>query len=116
MCFLAMDQYAVMLADVLEDARLARGPGEVGTALEAGLLPILAPYRWLRREDPLPHDASVTSDSVSAWIARRLGAGKLVLVKSAPDRAGVDDYFEEAAAGLEREIVVPGADGWSRIA
>ena len=58
---------------------------------------------------PLPHRWSVTSDSIAARIAGILGAGELVLLKSAdpPTRAPhqppyVDGYFAKAAEGLNR--------------
>ncbi|MFA5237120.1 MAG: uridylate kinase, partial [Methanoregula sp.] len=40
---------------------------------------VLLPYCALRRYDPLPHSWDVTSDTISAWIAGRLGADLLVL-------------------------------------
>ncbi len=116
MSILAMDQYAALLTDVLETAQLVDSPRAIDRALVARRLPVLAPWRWLAREDPLPHSATVTADSIAAWVARRLGIARLVLLKSAPDRCGVDDYFPVAAAGLEYEILVPVASGWRRIA
>ena len=38
-------------------------------ALSAGHVPVLAPSRWLREADPLPHAWTVTSDSIAAWVA-----------------------------------------------
>lgn len=115
MAVLAMDQYGLALGRLLEDARTITDPDGIGPALGAKRLPILMPFRWLRREDPLPHGPAVTSDSIAAWVARRLGAPKLILVKSAPDRAGVDGYFPTASAGLDVEVMVPDAGGWRRI-
>ena len=56
-------------------------PPEIYAALDAGLLPVLAPYRWLRAADPLPHSWSATSDSVAAWVAGAVGAKRVVLIK-----------------------------------
>ena len=60
-------------------------------------LPVLAPSRWLRDADPLPHSWDVTSDSIAAWVAGEVGARRLVLVKppGAGDQA-VDPYFHRA--------------------
>ena len=59
------------------------------------MVPILAPYRWLYETDPLPHSWEITSDSISAWVASRVGSERLVLVKpplaSGPDI--VDRFF-----------------------
>ena len=71
-------------------------------------LPVLAPYRWLRDADPLPHSWDVTSDSIAAWVAGAVGARRLVLVKP-PGAAGgdlVDAYFSRALpAEVTAEIV-----------
>ena len=84
MAILAMDQYAYLLAHLAGEARLVRGP----EAIAAGRLNVLAPSGWLCAADPLPHSWQVTSDSIAAWVARRLGAKMLVLVKD------VDGLFD----------------------
>jgi aspartokinase-like uncharacterized kinase len=68
----------------------------------------LAPYRWLRDADPLPHSWAVTSDSIAAWIAKELNARRLVLVKPATGmiEAMVDEHFTtERAPSYETRIV-----------
>ncbi len=123
MAILAMDQHAHLLAGLQPAARLVTGPDEVARVLAEGLLPVLCPFRWLRAVDPLPHGWHVTSDSIAAWVAARLSARRLALLKSlegvpgtsgdvvaeAPLRAAtlagiVDEYFERA---LE-----PGVECW----
>lgn len=117
MAILGMDQYAYVLADVLARAVIVRRPAEIAAALGEGRLPVLAPSEWMREEDPLPHAWSVTGDSIAAWVAGQLGARKLILLKSAADRAAVDRYFPSALPpGLECEIVAPDSAGWRRIA
>jgi hypothetical protein len=81
MAVLGMDQYAQLLATWLERAAIADTPSEIGMALDRGQVPVLAPSRWLRAENPLPHTWDVTSDSIAAWVAGRTGAYRLVLVK-----------------------------------
>lgn len=95
MAILAMDQYAHVIASRLQNASLILEASGIAPVLDRGLIPVLAPYQWLRDADPLPHSWNVTSDSISAWIAGQVGAARLVLVKppgaSGPDL--VDDYF-----------------------
>ena len=106
MAVLAIDQLAYVLAERIAGARLVAGPDEIMPALADGALPVLAPSRWLREADPLPHAWSVTSDSIAAWVAGSLGARRLVLVKPPGVRAAdvgdvVDAYFSRALpAGL----------------
>ena len=98
MAVLAMDQYAQVVASRLVRGVVAHEPAAVLGAAAAGLIPVLAPYQWLRRGDPLPHSWAVTSDSIAAWLAGQLGAGRLVLVKP-PGASGanvVDAYFSRA--------------------
>jgi len=83
MAVLGMDQYAHALAEHTAGAVLVEQLPEIHAALDAGLVPILAPYRWLRAADPLPHSWSATSDSVAAWAAGVLGAKRVVLIKPA---------------------------------
>lgn len=42
---------------------------------------ILLPYTLMQKEDPLPHSWDVTSDTIAAWVAYRLGFN-LVIMKS----------------------------------
>jgi aspartokinase-like uncharacterized kinase len=98
MAVLAMDQFAHLIASRLGCGVLVSDANDIASALGAGRVPILAPYRWLRDTDPLPHSWDVTSDSIAAWIAGALGATRLILVKP-PGAAGgdvVDAYFSRA--------------------
>jgi 5-(aminomethyl)-3-furanmethanol phosphate kinase len=109
MAILAMDQYAHLLAERIAGARLVDGPGAIAGGGAAGEVAVLAPSRWLRAADPLPHTWDATSDSVAAFVAGALDAVRLVLVKPAEvGQDGVDRCFELVApAGLEVRVV-----GW----
>ncbi|MDB4911018.1 MAG: delta 1-pyrroline-5-carboxylate synthetase [Gemmatimonadetes bacterium] len=110
MAILGMDQYAILLASRLRNAELVYRRGEIARAHVRGRIPVLAPYRWLREADPLPHSWDVTSDSIAAWIAAEVGAQELILIKpSAHDhREIVDRYFERARpSALRCTIVTP---------
>jgi aspartokinase-like uncharacterized kinase len=99
---LAMDQYAYALAALVPQTRIVTSPEEV----MAGDVPILAPYRWLKERDPLPHSWDVTSDSIAAWIAHAVGAKKLLLVKPV-ERAEhlVDGYFDCVKGDLDVRVI-----------
>ncbi|MDH4347276.1 MAG: hypothetical protein OEW17_00580 [Gemmatimonadota bacterium] len=107
MAILAMDQYAHVLADHVPGSRLVRSLPQIRAAHEAGAVPILAPARWLRRMDDLPHTWEVTSDSLAAYLATLIGAEELVLIKAV--RGGmelVDPHFPRAlAAGMRYSIL-----------
>ena len=72
---------------------------------------VLAPSRWLRAADTLPHSWDATSDSVAAFVAGALDAVRLDLVKPAEvTQGGVDACFASVVpAGLEVRIL-----GWER--
>jgi aspartokinase-like uncharacterized kinase len=109
MAVLAMDQHAHLIADRLAGAKLVREPREIAGALAARRIPVLAPFRWLLDADSLPHSWDVTSDSIAAWVAGRIGARRLVLVKprgADSSSALVDPYFATALpAGVSSVIV-----------
>jgi aspartokinase-like uncharacterized kinase len=114
MAVLAMDQYAYLIAARLVGAVLVTGPCEMAAALSAGHVPVLAPSRWLHEADPLPHAWSVTSDSIAAWVAGRVGARRLVLIKPPGATAGhqlVDSYFARALPAHVTPLVVPADQG-----
>jgi 5-(aminomethyl)-3-furanmethanol phosphate kinase len=108
MAILAMDQHARLLANRIHGALVVDGPEEIRRAVADGHLPVLAPTRWLEAADPLPHEWSVTSDSIAAWVASAVGAPSIVLVKSidAPLPTLVDGYFTTALASHITATVV----------
>jgi aspartokinase-like uncharacterized kinase len=113
MAVLAMDQYAHLIAGKLAAAVIVAGAGEIAEAINARPrehVPVLAPYRWLRDTDPLPHSWDVTSDSIAAWVAGRVGARRLVLVKPPGLRSSIDvldPYFVHALPPGVEKVIVP---------
>jgi aspartokinase-like uncharacterized kinase len=110
MAVLAMDQSAHLISERLAVARFVQEPGEISRAINADRIPVLAPSRWLREADPLPHSWDVTSDSIAAWVAGCLGARRLVLVKppgADGTGAAVDPYFARALPAGVRATIVP---------
>jgi aspartokinase-like uncharacterized kinase len=111
MAILAMDQYAHLLSERISGGRVVEEPGAIAAVLAAGEIAVLAPTRWLRAADPLPHSWDASSDTVAAFVAGALDAARLVLVKPAEvGDEGVDRCFAAAVpAGMEVRIV-----GWER--
>ncbi|HEY1305251.1 MAG TPA: hydantoinase/oxoprolinase family protein [Vicinamibacterales bacterium] len=98
MAILAMDQYAHLIASRLPGAVLITRMSEIRPVIDSARVPVLAPSRWLRQVDPLPHSWDVTSDSIAAWAAGETGAQSLVLIKprGAVGVGFVDPYFVQA--------------------
>ncbi len=107
-----MDQLAEVLADRYEPAAQVSDAHEVRETLRTLRLPVLAPYRWLRDADALPHSWDVSSDSIAAWVAGELGARRVVLVK-APGASGdlVDAYYDRTLRPTLESRVVTADDG-----
>jgi 5-(aminomethyl)-3-furanmethanol phosphate kinase len=110
MALLAMDQYAFAIADRMADAVLLEDAGSVPGVVAQGKVAVLAPSRWMRAADVLPHSWDVTSDSIAAFIAGALGASRLVLIKPVAS-AGVDPCFARTVPiGLPVTII-----SWDRV-
>ena len=107
MAVLGMDQYAYALADKTPGSRVVEDGAGIQAAHAAALVPILAPSRWLRAADELPHSWDVTSDSLAAYLAMLLGAEDLVLVKPVGSGDALVDpcFFRALAAGTRWRVV-----------
>jgi hypothetical protein len=81
MAILAMDQYGLLLCDLISGSRPVRSLDETSSVTGEGRVAVLLPHDWLRGEDPLPHSWDVTSDAIAAWVAGRAGSDRLVLAK-----------------------------------
>jgi aspartokinase-like uncharacterized kinase len=121
MGLLAMEQYGLMLADLLPCLAPCRDEAAIRAALAAGEVALWLPYEMAAADRAIPESWDVTSDSLAAWLAERLGAARLVLVKSVAASpplepatlaaAGmVDAAFPRflAAAGAELDWAGPG--------
>jgi len=109
MAVLAMDQYAHLIISRLPGSALVEDVAGIGFAIAAARVPVLAPSRWVREADPLPHTWDVTSDSIAAWIAGMIGAERLVLIKppGASARDVVDGYFHRVCPSSVTPLIVP---------
>ena len=116
MAILAMDQYAHVLVQRIAGALLIEEPGAVFERLKPGFAAVLAPSRWMRSADVLPHSWEVSSDSIAAFVAGALDAARLILIKPSSDLPEpVDPYFTRALpAGMPCFMV--GCDHLERLA
>jgi dihydroneopterin aldolase len=123
MALLAMEQYALLLRDRAPALRPCENDAQIGAALAAGGIALWLPSRMVEADPAIAESWAVTSDSLAAWLAPRVGASRLVLVKSAaapegplsPERLAelglVDPAFPvyAARAGIPVAYCGPGA-------
>jgi 5-(aminomethyl)-3-furanmethanol phosphate kinase len=81
MAILAMDQMGLALVEMDERLTAVRTLEEINGALGAGKLPVWLPYQLCSKARGIPQSWDMTSDSLAAWIAGRLGAKALLLIK-----------------------------------
>ena len=79
MAILGMDQFGMLLADLVSNAVEVRTFKDAKDALDTGNLPIFLPSNIMFLEDPLENSWDVTSDSIALYIAHRLNASKVLL-------------------------------------
>lgn len=84
MAILAMEQTAVALADIEPEFVLCADPAAIAAAIAQGRAALWQPALMALADPDLPTSWDVTSDSLAVWLAIRLGAGRLTLIKSVP--------------------------------
>jgi len=82
MAILAMEQFALMLAGMAHGLTPAESDEQVRQVLRRGGVAVWLPATMTFGNPEIPETWDVTSDSLAAWLALRLGAERLVLVKS----------------------------------
>jgi aspartokinase-like uncharacterized kinase len=134
MAILAMEQFGWLLSDLIPGAVRCAGLPRISAGRATVLLPAALAL------DELPASWKVTSDSVAAWVAGELGAGRLVLAKAVdglfgdwPSRGqplarltvaelaalrpgGVDEYLPAVLEGAHFETWVIGGRHPERLA
>ncbi|GLK75938.1 hypothetical protein GCM10008171_11920 [Methylopila jiangsuensis] len=83
MAILAMAQGAALIHRLRPDFDRVASMGEIERARDAGRAALWRPVP-LALEADVPASWDVTSDSLALWLARAVGAARIVFVKSAP--------------------------------
>lgn len=115
MALLAMEQYGLMMRGIENRLRTATTTDEIATVLATGKVAIWLPSQLAYDGEILP-GWDITSDSLSAWMARKMQARHLLLVKSVVLDSGrhpvsnlihrglLDTAFNRMVHGMECEI------------
>lgn len=82
MAILAMEQYGLMLCGLCGQLAPAASESELTAILKHGDVALWLPSAMTLRASDIPASWSVTADSLAAWLAARLVARRLVLVKA----------------------------------
>jgi dihydroneopterin aldolase len=81
MGLLAMEQYGCAIASLDGRLMLADSLEAIRQGLAEGKVPVWLPVQTALRDAAIPQSWDVTSDSLAAWLAGRIGAVRLVLIK-----------------------------------
>ncbi len=100
MALLAMDQCAHLLCGLAPRAAPCASRAQFDAAWAASRLPVWLPSAMLGASDDLARSWDVTSDTIAAWLAHRVGARGLLLVKSCPLPAQRQDARMLAESGI----------------
>src|SRR5271165_1401385 len=79
MALLAMEQYGRTLVSLNGTLALASSAVAIRRLISAQKIPVWAPTRMVLGSIDIPRSWDVTSDSLAAWLARRLRAQRLLL-------------------------------------
>ena len=80
MAILGMDQYGLLLSDLIPNSVAVSKLDEIEYFLGMGKLPVFLPSNLMLREDPLENSWDVTSDSIALYIASRLHVSRVLLI------------------------------------
>ena len=100
MAILAMEQYGMMLAALCPALAPAASQDTLYAVLKRAGVAVWLPYAMLSADAGIEEDWSVTSDSLAAWLAQRINAQYLVLVKSCELPLGETGTEELAQLGI----------------
>lgn len=102
MAVLAMAQMALMMQGICPALALATSDTDLRRAVQQARVPVWLPFEVLREQRDTLTTWGVTSDSLAAWLANRLNAEGLVLVKACTIEPSMS-IAQCAAAGIVDE-------------
>ncbi len=116
MALMAMAQFGAALTSLNPALRLTASRAAIRRALKERKVPVWSPEA-MARAAALPETWDLTSDSLAAWLAGALGAGRLVLVKHGGFDApaiGADDLVAWGVVDplFPRYLKASGASAW----
>jgi 5-(aminomethyl)-3-furanmethanol phosphate kinase len=116
MALMAMAQFGSALVSLNPALQLAASRAAIWRALKGGKIPVWSPEP-MARAAALPETWDLTSDSLAAWLAGVLGAGRLLLVKHGRFEGAAVDAHDLAARGVvdplfPRYMKESGARAW----
>lgn len=100
MAILAMDQFGHVVVDSHERFSAARSVEEIKQASSVGKIPVWLPSALAIPARDIPASWEITSDSLAAWLAGKLGAQALLLVKQSGAFGRDDGVAELMARGI----------------
>ena len=89
MAILGMDQYGLLLSDLMPNSVVVSKLEEIEYSFEMGKLPIFLPSNLLLKDDPLENSWNVTSDAIALYIANKLETNQVLLITN------VDGIFSD---------------------
>jgi 5-(aminomethyl)-3-furanmethanol phosphate kinase len=99
MAMMAMAQFGCALRSLNPALTLAASRSAILRALKDGKVPVWSPEP-MARAAALPETWDLTSDSLAAWLAGALGAGRLLLVKHGRFEGATLDAHDLVARGV----------------
>lgn len=125
MAVMSMDQYGVMLAGLNPSLVTAESELEIAERGWQHRAIVWLPSKMVMADDAIPKNWQVTSDSLAAWLANKLNAKHLLLVKSVRPQGNpvsierlikdgmVDESFADFSAGQNFNTWVVGKKDYS---
>jgi dihydroneopterin aldolase len=100
MALLAMEQYGCAIKSLHEALSLADSLDSIRRGLADGKVPVWLPTPMALSSADIPHSWDVTSDSLAAWLADKIGAERLLLVKQLEPAHGTARMADLAERGI----------------
>lgn len=101
---LGMGQFAFMLQALRPEFELCAREEDILRTLHSGRVAVWMPLAQLRHAAQAPEHHHVSADGLALWLAERLNAEELVLIKSSPLPAMADWHSLETAGIVESQF------------